>query len=47
MKNKKGVGWQYILGMILALLVFGLILYIIFKSKGVSLGWFDVLRDSI
>ena len=47
MKNKKGVGWQYILGLIIALLVFGIILYIIFKGKGVALGWADWIRNMI
>jgi hypothetical protein len=44
MMNKKGVGWQYIVGLIVSLMVLGIVLFIIFKSKGSAVGWLDWVK---
>ncbi|MBW2979886.1 hypothetical protein KY360_00535 [Candidatus Woesearchaeota archaeon] len=45
--NKKGIGWQFIVWMIIGLLVLGLLIYITVKSKGSFIEWGQTLKDTI
>ncbi len=45
--NKKAIGWQFIVWLIVALFVLGLIIYITIKSRGSFLDWGQTLKDTI
>lgn len=43
--GKKGVGWEFIVKLILGLIIMGIIFYFIFRSSGVMEDWIDKIKD--
>ncbi len=43
--GKRGIGWQYILGMIIALIGLGMVIYVALKGRAVASGWAEWLKS--